>query len=76
MALIRFVVDIEAAGDVTAEEGDAMREKIQKYADSVLGVQHLGNKQGDDTASWWHVHKCTRDYSCDDCRQHAADERR
>ncbi len=76
MALLRFIVDVESEGDVTAQEGDDMRDKMQKYADSVLGVQHLGNKQGDDTASTWHVHKSTPDYACQDCRIAAADERR
>lgn len=75
MAIMRFIVDVEAEGDVTSGDGDDMADKIGKYADSVVGVQTLGNKQGDDKQVIWHVHHSTMDYSCTDCRAAAQDER-
>lgn len=73
MALIRVVVDLEAQGDLTNSVMDEVRDKVQKYADSVVGVQYLADKQGD-TESWVHKHESSEDYACQTCRDHAHDE--
>lgn len=78
MALLRFIVDIESGegGDVTKKDFDDMGEKLEKYAESVLGVQYLGNKLGDDNQVTYHVHRSDESHSCQDCVNAAQDERR
>lgn len=78
MSILRFIVDIEATDGedaVTSGDFDEMADVLGKYADSVVGVQYLGSKQGDDKNVSYHVHVANDDYACADCRAAAADGR-
>lgn len=75
MSLLRFVVDVESAGDVQQTTLNEMADKLGKYADSVVGPQFLAEKQGDDGQVTFHVHRSTSRMGCPDCVGVAQDER-
>lgn len=75
MALLRITVDLESAGDVTQDTLEEIADKIDKYADSVVGPMYLADKQGEDKHVTYHVHASTDDYACQDCRELSRDQR-
>lgn len=75
MTILRFTVDIESDGDVNQATFNEMADKLNKYADSVVGPQYLAEKQGNDGQVTYHVHHSSRRVNCDTCLENAQDHR-